>query len=47
MKTEFKIIGKIAFDDKIGDIKLEKDVYRILRNYGFYDLNVKQIKNKK
>ena len=45
MKTEFKIIGKIAFEDKIGDIKIESDVYKILRDFGLYDLEVRQIKN--
>lgn len=45
MKTEFKIIGKIAFEDKIGDIKIESNVYKILRDFGLYSLEVRQVKN--
>jgi hypothetical protein len=46
MKTEFLIKGKIVEEQEIFKISTEQDVYNKLRDLGFYDLEVKELKNK-
>ena len=47
MKTEFKIKGKMAFEQRLFDIKGEQEVYNYLKNLGFYDLEVLEIRKPK